>query len=116
MNFKKLTLALGTLALAVVSAAPPNVYHFTLDDAAWFGATHLKAGEYKIQVEGTKAVITSGKKDVAEVPVKIEQADHKILTNQIFMKNENNKQQVQEIRIGGSTTRIVLTDAVPAGE
>jgi hypothetical protein len=115
MNFKKMTLAFGTLALATMSAAP-NVYKFTLDDSAWFGPTQLKAGDYKIEVEGDKGVIKSGKKDVAQVAVKVEQADHKSQSSEILMRNENHKQSVQEIRIGGTTTRIVLTNAVPAGE
>lgn len=112
MKFTKFSLAFATFALAVASAAS-NTYSLTLDNPAWFGSTQVKAGDYKIHVEGNKAVITSGKKSVVEVPVKIEQADHKVLTNQIFMKSENNKQQVQEIRIGGTTTRLVVQNGQP---
>lgn len=115
MKFTKFSLAFATFALAVASAAP-NTYHITLDNAAWVGSTQLKAGEYKIHVEGDKAIITLGKKDVAEVPVKVEQGDHKVMSNQIFMKTDNNRQQVQEIRIGGTTTRLVLQKANGAAE
>jgi hypothetical protein len=116
MKFTKITLAIGTFALAVASAAS-NTYHITLDDAAWVGSTQLKAGDYKIEIQGDKAVIKSGKKDVAEVQVKVETADHKAESNQIFMRTENNKQEIQEIRIGGSTTRIVLQNpGQPTGE
>ena len=107
MKLTTFTLAFATLALAVASAAP-NTYHFTLTDSAWVGSTQLKAGDYKIEIDGNKAVIKSGKKDVAEVPVKVEQADHKAASSEVFMHNDNNKQEVQEIRIGGTTTRIVL--------
>lgn len=110
MKFTKLTLAFGTLALAIATAAP-NTYHITLDDAAWVGTTKLQPGSYKIEVDGNKAVIKSGKKDVAEVAVKVEQADRKYPSSEIFMNNDNNKQEVQEFRIGGTTTRILVQNA-----
>lgn len=114
MKFSKITLAFATFALAVASAAS-NTYHITLGDNAWVGQKELKAGEYRIQVEGDKAVIKSGKNSV-EVPVKVEKADRKYPNNQILMRTENNRQQLEEIRIGGSTTRIVMSTASQAGQ
>lgn len=115
MKFTKLTLAFGTLALAAAMAAP-NTYNIKLDDAAWVGSTQLKAGDYKIQVEGDKAVIKSGKKDVAEVPVKVEQSEKKFPSSEVFMHSDNHKNQIEEFRIGGTTTRIVVQGSHPTGE
>lgn len=116
MKFSKLTVAFATLSLAVASAASNNTYRVTLNDAAWVGSTELKPGDYKIEIEGDKAVIKSGKKNVVEVPVKVEKADRKSDTTQVLVRSANNKQEMKEIRIGGTTTRIVLENPSRATE
>ena len=115
MKFMKLALTFGTLALAIALAAAVT-YHVTLDNAAWVGSSMLKAGDYRVEVEGDKAVFKSGKKDVAQVQVKVEQADHKFPTSQVLMRTLGDRMEVQEFRIGGSTTRIViLSSGLPTG-
>jgi hypothetical protein len=52
-----------TLAIGIASAATP--YDVTLLDPVSVGKTELKAGDYKVEMQGDKAVFTSGKKSIA---------------------------------------------------
>lgn len=105
---KKL-LAVATFALTAFAAS--NTFHVTFDDAAWINGTEIKAGDYKVQVEGDKAVIKSGK-TVVEAPAKIEMADHKFPSTGVV---KDSKGKVQEIQIGGTKDRIVFQGGSPTG-
>jgi hypothetical protein len=106
---KKIMLAVATFALTALAAS--NTFHVTFDDAAWIGGTQVKAGDYKIQVEGDKAVIKSGK-NVIEAPAKLETGDHRFDTTGVV---KDSKGKVQEIQIGGTKERIVFQTASPTG-
>jgi hypothetical protein len=103
---KKVLFAFATLALAVASAAS-NVYHITLAESASVGGNQLKPGEYKIEIEGNKALIKFGK-NVVEVPAKVEAADRKFASTQVQIDGAGSKARIEEIRVGGTTTRIIF--------
>lgn len=112
MKLTGITLALGTLALAVASAA--STHHFTLYDKAWLGGTELKPGDYKVEIEGNKAVIKSGKK-VIEQNASVTTADKKFAQTEVRLDNSNSgKTKIQEIDLGGTTSRIVVSDSAAA--
>ncbi len=100
---KKLLVSFATVALAISSAAS-NTFKITLDQPTNVGGTELKAGEYKIQTEGDKIAIKVGK-SVVEVPAKVETSDKKFDSTAIRV---NSKQNVEEIRVGGTNMRIVF--------
>ena len=106
---KKIMLAVATFALTALAAS--NTYHVTFDEAAWINGTQVKPGDYRVQVEGDKAVLKSGK-NVIEAPVKLETADHKFASTGVVM---DSKQKVQEIQIGGTKERIVFQAGSPTG-
>lgn len=111
---KKVTLAGLTLAFAAFAAS--NTFHVTFDNDAWIGTSQVKAGSYKIQMEGGKAILKSGK-NVIEVPAKLENAQHRFQNNAVVINTVNNKQKVDEIQIGGTNERIVFSaPASPSGE
>jgi len=95
------TLALATLALAAASAA--SHYTLNLDSTQFAGDKELKAGEYKVEVSGDKAIFKSGK-TVIEVPAALQKGDHKysLTTYQSIDK------KIQEIDLGGTTSKIVF--------
>jgi len=101
--FKKITLTFATLALAVVSAATHKV---TLHQDSEINGKLLKAGEYKVEVKDSTAVLTSGKNTV-EMPVKVENAPSKFASTSVRF-TEGNTPSVQEIRIGGTNTKLVF--------
>lgn len=106
----KIALAFATFALAVASAAAASTYHVTLSDKTWVGGTELKAGDYKVSVEGDKATLKAGK-TVVEAPVKVENGTEKFSNTSVAIDNSTGKPVVKEIRVGGSTTKIVFQGA-----
>ena len=101
---KKLMLAFATLALAIASA---DTYRVTLLQASVVGGTELKPGEYKLVVNDGKVVITKGKTSV-ETQVKVENAGSKFHSTSVRYSNGDGKYKIQEIRLGGTTTKLVF--------
>ena len=98
---KKSLLAFATFALAVASAA--SSYSVTFFQPVVINGQNLKAGDYKVQLDGDKVSIRQGK-SVTEVPVKVENSDNKFATTSVRL----NGSQVEEIRLGGTHTRLVF--------
>ncbi|HUA85715.1 MAG TPA: hypothetical protein VMB85_17765 [Bryobacteraceae bacterium] len=103
------------LTLTMMAFAAAKSFHVTFDNNAWIGTSEVKAGNYKIQIEGDKAILKSGT-TVIEIPAKLESATHKFPTNGVVMNTIHNKQEVEEIQIGGTNERIVFSGASPSGE
>ena len=95
------------LCLATVSLALAGTHRITLFQDSKVNGTDLKAGEYKMEVLGDKIVLQSGKLRV-EAPVKVETSDSKYSTNSVRYKSEGGKFEIQEIRVGGTKTKVVL--------
>jgi hypothetical protein len=112
MRIKQLMLVFGTLALGIATAA--NTYQFKLLEPAWVGSTELKPGEYKVQVEGDKAMIMNGKKAV-DVEAKAEAGDQKFSATQISTDTAGGQAKLKEVRIGGTKTKIVFAQQQTAG-
>jgi hypothetical protein len=91
-------------ALAVASAATHSV---TLFQPSIVNGTELKPGDYKIEVKDQTAVISKGKNTV-EAPVKIETSDSKYASTSVRYQNGDGKLRVQEIRLGGTKTKLVF--------
>ena len=102
---RKLLLSFSTLALAVASAA--SSHKITLFQPSLVNGTELKPGQYKVTVQDNKAVISSGKTSV-EANVKTETADSKFSSTTVRYRNGDGKYRLQEIRLGGTTTKLVF--------
>jgi hypothetical protein len=94
--------------VAGLAAASARTYTVSLFETAMVGATELKPGEYKIEVNDQKAVIRKGKVQT-ESPVKVEEGDTKFATTVVRYGNADGKLRIQEIRIGGTKTKLVFT-------
>lgn len=101
MKFLAIFLTIGLLA---ASAATYNV---TLFQPSFVAGKELKPGDYKLILEDGKATIQKGKERV-EAAVKVEQADSKFSSTSVRYSEENGKLKVQEIRLGGTTTKLVF--------
>lgn len=104
---KKITVSFATLALAVASAA--SGYKLNLFQPTTVKGQELKAGEYRLEVKDDKAVISAGKQSV-EVPVKVENGSEKFRSTSVRYENSNGTMKIQEIRLGGTTTKLVFAD------
>jgi hypothetical protein len=107
MNMNK-KLVVSVLAFAGIALAAGKSYTVTLYAPAMVGTTELKPGEYRVEVENDKAVIKSGKKTQKETSVKVEAADAKYDRTSVRL-GAGEKPQIQEIRLGGTNTKLVFT-------
>lgn len=90
--------------MAVVAAS--GTYKVQLYQNSVVDGKDLKAGNYKIQMENNTAVIKNGK-NVVEVPARVETAPSKYASTEMEYLNNST---LQEIRIGGTHTKIVFTN------
>jgi len=98
---KGLTIGFATLALGVASAA--TSYNVTFFEPVVVNGTTLKAGEYKVEINDNKATIKKGKA-MAESPVKVETSEDKYSRTSVRLVGT----QVEEIRVGGTRTKLVF--------
>jgi hypothetical protein len=101
MKALKLTFGLAVLALGVASAA--SSYKIKVFGPVWIGSTELKAGEYKVEMMGDKAIFTMGKSTV-EVPATFSANDRKYPSNALVTEGK----QLVEIDLGGTSDKIVF--------
>jgi len=102
MKLIKLTFGVTVLAFGVASAA--SSHHVNLRQTVTIGTTQLKAGEYSVEMQGSKAVFKSGK-NVVEVPATLSQNDHKYGANGVVTTGS----KLIEIDLGGTTEKIVFS-------
>jgi len=105
---KKLILVFTTVALAAASAA--NKYTVTLFQPSVINGTELKPGEYRVEVDGDKAVFKQGKK-IAEATIRTQDVDKKFASNTVRYIDGS---RVQEIHLGGTHTKLIFD--TPAAE
>lgn len=79
----------------------------TLFQPSTLNGVDLKAGDYKMQVQGDKLVLDNGKSK-AEATVKTEQNAAKYGSTSIRYSNDDGKMKITEIRIGGTNTKLVV--------
>jgi hypothetical protein len=105
-------LTFAIVALGVASAAPKTpqkTLHMTLSEQAWVGGNQLQPGDYKIEMQGEKAILIVGKKQI-EVAAKMEANEKKFDTTLVVIDGAGgSRPALQEIDFGGTTTRIVFT-------
>ena len=99
---KKFVFAFATFALAAASAAEKHTVQFYSPTV--IGGQELKAGEYKLVLDGNKLTIKDGKR-VIETDVKVESEGTKYNTTGVRYVGGK---QASEIRFGGTTTKLVL--------
>jgi len=101
---KRLILTFLLLALAIASA---KTYSVTLFQPSVVAGTELKAGEYRLNLDNDKVVITNGRTSVQST-VKVEESESKYSSTSVRYANSEGKPKIQEIRLGGTKTRLVF--------
>jgi hypothetical protein len=95
------------VALAGLVLATSASYTVTLFQPSVFGGTELKPGDYKLTVQDNKAVMQKGKEKI-EANVKSETSESKYSSTSVRYTTTDGKNKVQEIRLGGTTTKLVF--------
>ena len=107
---RKFLVAFAILALVAAFAGTPgpgSSYRITLTQPSAVKGGDLKAGEYKVSIGTDKATFSAGKINV-ETPVKVETGTDKYRVTAVRYTTENGKAIISEIRIGGTTTRLLF--------
>jgi hypothetical protein len=102
---RNILFAFVTIGLAVASAA--SNYKITLFQPSIVAGKQLEPGDYKVELKEGSAVLTKGKSSV-EAPVKTETESAKFSSTSVRYSNGDGKYRVQEIRLGGTNTKIVF--------
>lgn len=112
MNLQKMAVrsALTFTVLVMGALAQAETYYVTLLKPSTVAGKELKPGEYKVEVSNDKAVISHGKQSV-ETKVKTETADKKYGTTTVRYEVDGGKYKMQEIGIGGTKTKLVISDS-----
>ncbi|MBK5292804.1 MAG: hypothetical protein JJE04_14160 [Acidobacteriia bacterium] len=99
---------ISILALAAVAfAGGAQTHRIKLFQDSIVNGTELKSGDYKVTVEDGRAVLSNGKSK-AESAVKVEPAESKFDSTSVRYQNGDGKYRVKEIRLGGTTTKLVF--------
>ena len=106
---RKLFIGFATFALAIAMGATSS-FRLNLLQPSVINGQELQPGEYRIEVMDNKAIVSKGKKTVAESQVKVETSDTKFGSTSVRYSNGDGKYKVQEIRVGGTNTRLVFNE------
>ena len=104
---RKVLFSFGVIALAAMAAT--KSYTVSIFVPTMIGSEEFKPGDYKLEVIDQKAVIRNGKLH-GEFPVKVEENGSKYGSTSIRYSNGDGKMHVQEIHLGGTTTKLVFSE------
>jgi hypothetical protein len=99
---------LGFLTAGLMTMSAASAYKVSLHQDAIVNGKQVKAGDYKIEVKDNNTAVLKQGKTTVEVPVKTETAESKFSSTQVQYTDGNN---LQEIRVGGTNTRLVFGKA-----
>ena len=104
---RKLAVCL-TIVFSLTVAFAANTYKVDLYQATVMNGTTFKPGECKLELKDNEVVLKQGKTS-AESPVKVENAPNKFGSTSVGYTEGGH---IQEIRLGGTNTRLVFVDQV----
>jgi hypothetical protein len=106
-SFVRSAALLAVIALAVPVFAKPVSKNINIPQAAKVGKADLKAGEYRLLIDGTKASVQKGKQVVAESEGRWEDRQSKSQYDAVLLGEDG---QVKEVRFSGQTRVFVFNE------
>jgi len=104
---KRILMVFAVLGLAAIASA--KSYSLRLFEPSLIGGKELKPGEYTLELQDQKVVIHHGKQS-CEAAVKVETADTKYSSTSVRYTNGDGKYHVQEIHLGGTNMKLVVSE------
>ncbi|MCC6264237.1 MAG: hypothetical protein IT169_11710 [Bryobacterales bacterium] len=108
---------LGALAMTLlfVGIAGAKTHTITLYSNSSIAGQELKAGNYKLEIEGEKVTITNGKRTL-EPATRLEEGAETYAKTSVRYNEAGGKNHIREIRLGGTNTKLVFSagSAAPA--
>jgi hypothetical protein len=108
---KKALVSLLFLSLSLAYAG--SSYHVDLYRPTVVNGTQFKAGECKVELHDNKLTFKQGK-TTAEATVKVETNAQKFPSTTVGYVGEGPGNELQEIRLGGTTTKLVFEQGTPS--
>jgi hypothetical protein len=103
----KSLLIIGALGLASIGIASAKSYDIRLDSPAMAGSTELKAGDYKLKVEGSQAVFTDVQSSKSwTAAVKVATGDRKFGDTVVESTQQGEMAHINAIDLAGSNTKL----------
>lgn len=102
--FNKFVLTLATVGVMTLSAASAT-YKVSILQNSVVDGKQLKAGDYKVEMKDNNTAVLKHGKEAIELPAREETSPQKFSTTEMQYTNNND---LQEIRIGNTHTRIVF--------
>lgn len=109
----KTIFAFATLALAIASAAS-NKTSVQITVPTEFGGEVLKPGEYSLEFNDNHATLKSGK-HVVQMDARVETESKRFNTTTVRYNTSGTNAHLEEIRIGGTTTKVVFAKGQASG-
>ena len=94
-------------ALTAALAWAASSHSLNLPKPAVVNGTEIKAGDYKVELNGTKVTIKNKHASV-EAEVSVETLPSKTYQSTACCLGEDGKYKLQEIRLGGTATKLVF--------
>ena len=101
---------LVAFAIAGLSLASAKSYEFSLTQPTTVGSTQLQPGTYKMELGDSKVTLTGNKGQTVEAKAKIETVEKKFDRTSILSKKVNGADQIDEIHLGGTKTKVEFTE------
>jgi hypothetical protein len=98
---------LAAIALAIPAFAKPFAKTINIAQAAKLGKAELKAGEYRLLIDGNKATVQKGKEVVAESEGRWEDRSSKSNYDSVLLSESG---QVKEVRFAGQARVFVFSE------
>ncbi|MCC7173562.1 MAG: hypothetical protein IT159_00075 [Bryobacterales bacterium] len=93
-----------TVALSVASA---KSYTVNLFQPAVLAGTELQAGQYKLEVDGSKIRLKNGPAAV-EADVQVENTPQRHRSTSLRLERKDSRMHIKEIRLGGTNVQLVV--------
>jgi len=103
----KIIMGIGVFLGLGLAAYAGSSYSIRLSQPAEVGGTELKAGDYKVQVEGGKATI-KGQGQTVEANVSVEDGGAKYPRTSVRYDTADGKYKMERIQIGGTKTTLIF--------
>ena len=100
----------GALCLSAAAFAGTKSYQVSLTTAVKAGSAKLPAGQYKLTVDGSNAVLTDANKKAYTNAVKVETGDRKYQETAVETEKRDGEEHLKSIKLGGSTTKLEFTE------
>ena len=109
---KNVLFLFASLALVVASAA--SRYKVEFSQTAEIGGKTVKAGEYTLELRDNKAIL-KGNGGQVEAEAKIETEAKKYQSTAVRYSGSESRPNIDEIRLGGTTTKLVFSKGQVSG-